>query len=125
MDPWGLSSARVRADAGKMTCPPFELFHWERVVIDEFTYLEKNDRAAVQRLKATYRWVLSGTPPLRAFDDVKSISEVRRRTRTRCGASGSAIGIRHRDPRDPARRTATTQRGKRPSVICSTTFSER
>ncbi|KAH8434119.1 putative SNF2 family helicase [Aspergillus melleus] len=48
-------------------------FSFERLVIDEFTYVrvEPNPIAALQ---ARARWVLSGTPPLNNFADVNTIA---------------------------------------------------
>lgn len=34
-DPWGLSSAAVKTVYKKMKCPPLEMFHWKRLVVDE------------------------------------------------------------------------------------------
>eukprot|EP00873_Tetraselmis_striata_P026775 jgi/Tetstr1/447039/TSEL_034496.t1 len=74
-DPWGISSKEVQADWKQMRSPPLEMFYWSRVVVDEFTYLNNFDRVAIQTgVKATARWVLSGTPPHETFEDIKSIS---------------------------------------------------
>ena len=64
-----------------MKCPPLEIFHWKRVVIDEFHYLaEKADRARVYTLvlglKSTFRWCLSGTPPHANFNDIKGLANL-------------------------------------------------
>ena len=34
-DPWGLSTTTVKKTYSKMKCPPLEMFHWKRVVVDE------------------------------------------------------------------------------------------
>lgn len=34
-DPWGLRNTVVNRDCNKMTCPPLELFFWNRLVVDE------------------------------------------------------------------------------------------
>ena len=61
-DPWKLKSKEVKADWRNMKSPPLEMFHWNRVVVDEFTYLSLRSRAAVHMgLVSTYRWALSGT----------------------------------------------------------------
>ena len=73
-DPWGLKTSAVKSNWRHMKCPPLELFHWERVVVDEFTYLKGRDLAAIQALKASNKWVLSGTPPVGTFDDIKGIA---------------------------------------------------
>ena len=79
LDPWDLSKSQVKNDVGKMKCPPLELFHWERLVLDEFHYiLEKNNRSRVCAmmlgLKARSRWCLSGTPPHANFNDVQGLA---------------------------------------------------
>ena len=74
-DPWGLTSPRTRSDWTNMACPPLEFFHWERVVVDEFTYLKGRDLAAIQALKASHKWILSGTPPVGSFSDIKGIAQ--------------------------------------------------
>ena len=78
-DPWALTSIKNNHTA--MKCPPLEIFHWKRVVIDEFHYLaEKADRARVYTLvlglKSTFRWCLSGTPPHANFNDIKGLANL-------------------------------------------------
>ncbi|CDW99045.1 hypothetical protein [Sporisorium scitamineum] len=76
-NPWGLSSSVVQRDWHNMTCPPLEMFMWNRVIVDEFHYIgETMDRtlAGVTNLQARSKWILSGTPPTADFADVKSIA---------------------------------------------------
>ncbi|KAJ3065360.1 hypothetical protein HDU98_011270 [Podochytrium sp. JEL0797] len=73
-DPWGLTNSDVKRNWKKMKCPPFEMFHWNRLVVDEFTYLTDRIHAAVINVSATNRWILSGTPPVKDFNDIKSIA---------------------------------------------------
>ncbi|KAI8849690.1 hypothetical protein BC829DRAFT_416581 [Chytridium lagenaria] len=73
-DPWRLTYDEVKKDWKRLRCPPFEMFHWSRVVVDEFTYLEDRIHTAVVNLSSTFRWVLSGTPPLKDFIDIKGIA---------------------------------------------------
>ncbi|KAJ3115629.1 hypothetical protein HDU96_000322 [Phlyctochytrium bullatum] len=73
-DPWNLKTGEVRKNWKRMRCPPFEVFHWNRIVVDEFTYLEDRILAAVTNFSSTFRWSLSGTPPLKDFQDIKSIA---------------------------------------------------
>jgi hypothetical protein len=73
-DVWGLSDAKVQKDWKQMCCMPLEGFHWARVVVDEFTYLKERDRDVVLQLKSSFRWCLSGTPPVKDFDDVKGVA---------------------------------------------------
>ncbi|KAG5187340.1 hypothetical protein JKP88DRAFT_161808 [Tribonema minus] len=53
-----------------MTSPPLEMFKWQRVVVDEYTYLAGEDRMAVTSISAVNRWCLSGTPPTSCFEDI-------------------------------------------------------
>ena len=71
-DYWGLETEAVQDNWRRMTSVPFEMFHWRRAIIDEFTYLKNSDRAVVLGLKTQSRWCLSGTPPVGDFADVKS-----------------------------------------------------
>jgi SNF2-related domain len=78
VDPWKLKGQK---DYSKMNCPPLEMFHWRRLVVDEFTYLlDKADRqrplAVVQRLAGSCRWFLSGTPKHETFDDIKCLANL-------------------------------------------------
>ena len=50
------------------------MFHFERLVIDEYTYLDGKILQLVQKLTASRRWVLSGTPPIHDFASLKTIA---------------------------------------------------
>ena len=73
-DPWKLKSVEVRKDWTKMRCPPLEMFHFSRKVIDEYTYLGGLVLAMTTRLSADRVWILSGTPPEQDFPAIKTIS---------------------------------------------------
>ncbi|CAE6523404.1 unnamed protein product [Rhizoctonia solani] len=73
-DPWGLNTDEVRQNWKKMRSPPLEAFHFRRLVVDEYTYLDGKAHAVVTRLKADNNWVLSGTPPIHDFAAVKTIA---------------------------------------------------
>ncbi|KAI9683648.1 MAG: hypothetical protein M1829_004953 [Trizodia sp. TS-e1964] len=73
-DPFGLSKAKSNADWRNVTCPLFAWFHFNRLVIDEYTYVMDKKLTGVTNLSANNRWVLSGTPPLGDFADIKTIS---------------------------------------------------
>ena len=80
-DPWKARTEAVKKDYTKMKCPPLELFHWKRIIVDEFTYLlDKSDRrrplSVVRRLSARNRWYLSGTPRHENFDDVQNLASL-------------------------------------------------
>ncbi|KAJ5805782.1 C-5 cytosine methyltransferase [Penicillium pulvis] len=57
-----------------MQCPFLHAFHFNRLVIDEYTYVDEDRTAALLRLSARSKWILSGTPALGDFADVKSIA---------------------------------------------------
>ena len=72
-DPWLLKTKAMK-DWRWMKSPPLEIFHFNRIVIDEFTYLKGNIHVGITNLQSKFKWVLSGTPPLGDFADIKSIS---------------------------------------------------
>jgi hypothetical protein len=60
-----------------MTAPPLEMFYWNRLVVDEYTYNKERDYTAiVHGLKAHSRWVLSGTPDISGFAAVSETAQV-------------------------------------------------
>ncbi|KAK6543033.1 hypothetical protein TWF694_006963 [Orbilia ellipsospora] len=71
---WKISCRKGDWDATDLLCPPLELFFFNRLVLDEFTYIGGMPLEAIANLSATYRWVLSGTPPIGDFADVKKIA---------------------------------------------------
>ncbi|KAF8906255.1 hypothetical protein CPB84DRAFT_1770364 [Gymnopilus junonius] len=73
-DPWKLGSRAVQGEWTFMHAPPFELFHFARVVVDEYTYLDGKVHALVTNLTADRQWVLSGTPPIHDFAALKTIA---------------------------------------------------
>lgn len=73
-DPWNLNSSSVKRDWKQMKSPPLEMFHFNRIVVDEFTYLSGREHCLITNLKATFRWCLSGTPPVADFAAVKGIA---------------------------------------------------
>lgn len=73
-DMWGLKDKIVRIDWRKLKSPTLDMFYFNRVVVDEFTYYKGQVHAGITSLKGDSRWVLSGTPPLGDFADVKTIA---------------------------------------------------
>lgn len=73
-DPWKLESSSVREDWKQMQAPALEMFHFHRLVIDEYTYLDGKTHSLITNLQATCRWVLSGTPPVHDFPSLKTIA---------------------------------------------------
>lgn len=80
LDPWGLSKAAVKKNYKAMVSPPLEMYFWNRVVVDEFTYLADKSRErvleVVRKLNSTFRWCLSGTPRHGNFNDICSLAEL-------------------------------------------------
>ncbi|GES66406.1 C-5 cytosine-specific DNA methylase [Aspergillus terreus] len=54
--------------------PVLHAFMFNRLVIDEFTYADSERLSPLLALQARSKWVLSGTPPLNDFADVKTIA---------------------------------------------------
>ncbi|EFE36108.1 SNF2 family helicase, putative [Trichophyton benhamiae CBS 112371] len=54
--------------------PLLHMFEFNRVIIDEFTYSKDRNYAAALAISSRKKWILSGTPPLNNFADVKSFS---------------------------------------------------
>ena len=60
---------------GQLRGPVLQVFHWHRIVIDEYaTEKERAFAVAMKSLHSTTRWILSGTPPLGDFADIKFIA---------------------------------------------------
>ena len=70
-DLFGFRQAKCAKDIRGL---PFEVFFFNRVVLDEFTYVTSKDAASITSLMAASRWVLSGTPTLGDFADVKTLA---------------------------------------------------
>lgn len=74
----GLMSGKVQMRSGRsgdtyvsswkeLQFPVLEQFHWKRVVFDEFHELESFENVqqnSLQHLRSSYRWGLTGTPPV-------------------------------------------------------------
>jgi hypothetical protein len=91
-DPFALNDSSVRKDWRNMKNPLFQMFKFNRLVVDEYTYVGGNDHTSVTSLQADIRWVLSGTPPLRDFADIKTISVF---LGTKLGINDDAVGVIH------------------------------
>ena len=49
-------------------------FHWRRIVIDEYTYLDGQARQMARKLSADCKWIISGTPNLSNFSSVNEMA---------------------------------------------------
>jgi site-specific DNA-cytosine methylase len=56
--------------------PLFHLFRFQRLIVDEYSYLEGCSFLAILELIAMSKWMLSGTPPLTSFDDVNTTAKL-------------------------------------------------
>lgn len=61
---------------GLARCSLLHMFHFNRLIIDEFTYLKPQDYASITTLRADKRWALSATPPLRDPYDVSMTAKL-------------------------------------------------
>lgn len=77
-----LKTVDMKAGWRGLASPLIHLFRWDRVVVDEFAELiskfSANQRSpgytSIAEIPADKRWILSGTPELGTFMDVKSIA---------------------------------------------------
>lgn len=54
--------------------PPLHAFRFNRLVIDEFMHVEELRPIALLTLAARSKWILSGTPALKEFADIKTMA---------------------------------------------------
>ncbi|KAL8930440.1 MAG: hypothetical protein Q9208_000624 [Pyrenodesmia sp. 3 TL-2023] len=57
-----------------MKNPILQMFHFRRVVVDEVTYVDDNAHTLIADMEAPHRWVISGTPKLGDFMDIKGLA---------------------------------------------------
>lgn len=67
-------------DYDLMKSPIFEMFSFGRMVIDEYAYLDNRDCVkqtvmVLEFIKARHKWVLSGTPLIGGFNDIKMMAK--------------------------------------------------
>ena len=68
-DPFKLDKAQ---GLDQLMGPVLQMFHWDRVVIDEYaSEKEQTFAVAMKSLESTKRWILSGTPALGDVADIK------------------------------------------------------
>lgn len=54
----------------------FHMYRFQRLVIDEFTYLNQDRHALLASLKARSRWIMSGTPPIKGFASAERMARL-------------------------------------------------
>ena len=70
-DPFNLGKIK---DVSGLKGPPFQMFHYRRIVVDEYTYASAKECDFIRSLRASSRWILSGTPAMEKFADVKALA---------------------------------------------------
>nr|POE93396.1 putative atp-dependent helicase c17a2.12 [Quercus suber] len=68
--------ASATIDTKEIDRPFFEMFHFNRIIVDEFHDYEPREYAAVVGLYADKRWGLSGTPSMGDCYDISKIAEL-------------------------------------------------
>ena len=53
---------------------PFHIYRWDRIVLDEYTYVGPRLYQSIVTIPSRYRWVLSGTPRINNFGEVKELA---------------------------------------------------
>ncbi|MCJ1382603.1 hypothetical protein MMC17_005716 [Xylographa soralifera] len=70
-DPFNLEKTK---NVLELQGPLFQMFHYYRIVVDEYTYASPKECDFLRSLCAFSRWILSGTPALDNFVDVKALA---------------------------------------------------
>ncbi|KGO52427.1 Zinc finger, RING-type [Penicillium expansum] len=65
---------RTKQDWRTVKAAFIHAFNFNRLVIDEYTYAGEERQASLLSLQARSKWILSGTPALGEFADIKSIA---------------------------------------------------
>ncbi|KAH7064622.1 hypothetical protein B0J12DRAFT_693058 [Macrophomina phaseolina] len=105
----------MNTDWKRMSCPVLHQFKWNRVIIDEFHYPRGRDYLALVTLPAEKRWILSGTPPLDDFADIKRFAAF----------LGVSLGIDWDAPGVITHENSKQMRKEKTSFELFQTFSER
>lgn len=68
------TTRRPKTELDQLSNPILQNFHFARLVIDEATYVDDSGHVLIAAIQAPRRWVLSGTPRLGDFMDVKQLA---------------------------------------------------
>ncbi|KAK0255105.1 hypothetical protein LTS09_009861 [Friedmanniomyces endolithicus] len=71
-----LRAATSTVDTKEVDQPLFEMFYFNRLIVDEFHQYDPREHAAIVALKADKRWGLSGTPALDDLYDVAHLASM-------------------------------------------------
>jgi len=74
VDLFGLGRLAKGKGMASMRCPLFEIFEFARIVVDEFAYANIMTSLSISSLKTRARWILSATPKLENFADIKKMA---------------------------------------------------
>ncbi len=66
---------RVFREAGEIA-PLLHMFHFRRIMVDEFTYVHGKSLLGLLNLSASSKWLLSGTPPIHDYDGVNTMAKL-------------------------------------------------
>lgn len=69
-------AAATKLDTSEVDRPLFEMFRFERMIVDEFHLYETRELAAVEAIQADKRWGLDGTPALGDSYDVSRLASL-------------------------------------------------
>lgn len=68
--------AKCSGELDQLQGLPFHAFRWNRIVLDEYTYVDEKLHTSITAIPSLYRWALSGTPRFRNFNDVKEMASL-------------------------------------------------
>ncbi|KAJ5591523.1 uncharacterized protein N7459_001892 [Penicillium hispanicum] len=71
---FNIPSGKAALQWGDLRHPLLHAFSFTRIVIDEYTYAGEERNVSLVSLSARSKWILSGTPALDEFADIKSIA---------------------------------------------------
>lgn len=65
---------KTTSDLDEVKYPPLHAFSFNRLVIDEFMHAEELRQISLLTISARSKWILSGTPALQEFADIKTMA---------------------------------------------------
>jgi site-specific DNA-cytosine methylase/superfamily II DNA or RNA helicase len=99
-----VSSYSATIDPSSVGRPLFEMFYFNRLIVDEFHESDVKEMAHIVRLQADKRWGLSATP---AMDDAYDVAQIARLLGISLRTGSSARGIMKKRNRDELKKDMT------------------
>jgi site-specific DNA-cytosine methylase/SNF2 family DNA or RNA helicase len=99
-----ISSNTATIDTSSVGKPLFEMFYFNRLIVDEFHESDPKEMAHIVHLQADKRWGLSGTP---AMDDPYDVAQIARLLGVALRTGSVARGIMKKRNRDELRKDMT------------------